>query len=109
MGPSPSHAQPRQNTEPTLATPPALRSHLACPLGSQDDLTDPRPNTDHLPGIIAAKTLGTNYPHPASWASVPISVSGIKTQPRSPSQPRLSSPYSNSPTLIRLSIVCRGE
>src|SRR5882724_11595692 len=38
------------NTKPTLVTPPALRDHLACPSDSQNNLTDPRPNTDCLPG-----------------------------------------------------------
>src|SRR5882724_2394691 len=37
------------NTEPTSVTPPALQSHLACPSDSQNDLTDPGPNTDRLP------------------------------------------------------------
>jgi len=39
------------------------------------------------PGIVAVKTLGTNYPCPASWASVPISASGIETWPRSHRNP----------------------
>src|SRR5882724_7299602 len=86
-----------------LGTPPAPRSHRSCPSGSQDNLTDPGPNTDRLPGIITAKTLGANYPHLESWASVPVSVSGIKTRSQSPSQPQFGSPYSNSTALLFLS------
>src|SRR5882724_9014278 len=46
---STSHPTPT-NTEPTSVTPPALRSHLACPSDSQNNLTDPGLNTDRLPG-----------------------------------------------------------
>src|SRR5882724_2404456 len=38
-----------KNTEPTLVTPPALRSHLACPSDSKNDLVDPGLNTNRLP------------------------------------------------------------
>src|SRR5882724_7934827 len=45
------------NSEPMSVTPPALRSHLACPSDSQNDLMNPGLNTNHLPGHPSP------YPH----------------------------------------------
>src|SRR5882724_9663829 len=81
---SQSASRPTPTKHRTHVSNPSSTSKSSChPSDSQDDLLDPRP-----------------YPHPAPWASVPISASAIKPQPRSPSQPPLGSPYSNSPTLL---------
>jgi len=94
-------SRPTQTTpKPTSVTPPALRSHLACPSDSQEwtwwtRTEQPSPARASLP----LRHLGLTIPprHPGIH---PISASGSKTRPRSPLQPRLGSSYSNSSALL---------
>src|SRR5882724_8603541 len=59
---SASHPTPT-NTKPTSVTPPALQSHLAYPTDRQTTRRTPDRTPIACLGIVAVKTLGTNYPH----------------------------------------------
>jgi len=95
-GTQPASRPTPTNTKPTSVTPPALRSHLACPSDSRMTWWTPDRTRSPARASLPLRHLGTNYPCPASWASIPISASGIKTRPR---------PHCNPDSVLHIVIV----